>query len=166
MNLIFLDIDGVLNSDLWYQKNQSAQTARHLAAHLDPLAVKRLNKILLQANAKVVLSSTWRHHYTLFQLQQQLEQVGFEGTLLDKTPDLCRTEPSFVRGNEILKWCQLNEAILGCSYQTFASYAILDDKADMLYWQRKHFFQIDRYCGLSPNVVRKVIQHLHLHQQN
>jgi len=157
MNLIFLDIDGVLNSDLWYQK-QHHQT-QTLLDHLDPHCVLQLNKVLRRTEAKVVLSSNWRKHHTTAFITAALQQVGFEGDLLGTTPDLTSKNQDFIRGNEILKWCRENEALLGCRYQSYKTYAIIDDKNDMLYWQRNHFFQTDRYCGLTPSKAAEIIQH-------
>lgn len=42
MKLIFLDIDGVLNSDLWYQQQKEPATT-DLIQHLDPRCVAQLN---------------------------------------------------------------------------------------------------------------------------
>ena len=57
--LIFLDIDGVLNSDIWY-RSQAAGTAQSndLLQHLDPHAIGLLNQVIYKTNAKVVISST------------------------------------------------------------------------------------------------------------
>lgn len=161
MNILFLDIDGVLNSDFWYKKQPPNSTSNNsLAQHLDKQAIALLNKIVRKTQAKIVLSTTWRLHYSLETLQTILENCGFIGELIGKTPDLVSLHSSFVRGNEILQWCKDNEAVIGGKYQNFKSYVILDDKDDMLYWQRKNFFQIDRYAGLTPSKVSAVIRFL------
>ena len=36
------------------------------------------------------------------------------------------------------------------------NYVILDDDSDFLIWQQKHFFWIDRYCGLTPTICYKI----------
>lgn len=159
MNIIFLDIDGVLNSDLWYQQQAPlTRESNQLEVHLDPHAISLLNKIILKTNAAIVLSSTWRRYYPINAIQTIFEQQGFKGKFIDSTPDLTSKDSSFVRGNEILKWCKDNEAVIGKPYHQFKSYAILDDKNDMLYWQRHNFFQTDRYCGLTPSKASEIIR--------
>lgn len=58
MNVIFLDIDGVLNSDLYFKsiKGKRIETENEIDESRLPL----LQKIVKENNAKVVLSSTWR----------------------------------------------------------------------------------------------------------
>lgn len=59
MRVIFLDIDGVLN-------NQQSPY------QIDEKRVKRLAKIVHKTNAKIVISSNWRHSYSLFLGKKEL----------------------------------------------------------------------------------------------
>ena len=64
MKIIFLDIDGVLNSEDWYRKRheevpQHEQSAQYPFYELDPELVSNLNLIIQKTEAKVVVSSTW-----------------------------------------------------------------------------------------------------------
>lgn len=161
MKIIFLDIDGVLNSDVWYKKQCIDYSApSRLQEHLDSYAIGLLNKMIAKTQAKIVLSTTWRLHYSLEAIQQIFNNCDFTGEIIGQTPDLVSLHSSFVRGNEILQWCKENEALIGKKYYHFKSYVILDDKDDMLYWQRNNFFQVDRYCGLTPSKVSAVIRFL------
>lgn len=163
MKVIFLDIDGVLNSDIWYKKQAAQKKASmNLNDHLDKEAIRLLNKIITQTNANVVLSSTWRKHYALEEIQAIFDNKGFLGHIIAKTPDLVGMNEYFTRGNEILKWCKENEALLGKKYVDFKEYVILDDKDDMLYWQRNNFFLMDRFCGLTPSQTTRIIKFLSL----
>lgn len=56
MNVIFLDIDGVLNSENYVKKCGDAWTGDQL----DPEAIARLNKLTTLGNASIVVSSSWR----------------------------------------------------------------------------------------------------------
>lgn len=58
IKIIFLDIDGVLNS----RKYINQCVANNIPADdvIDPIAVARLNKITDATGAKLVISSTWR----------------------------------------------------------------------------------------------------------
>lgn len=48
----------------------------------------------------------------------------------------------------------------GINSDTYLSYAIIDDRSDILYDQRKNFFQTDWDHGLSPSVRDEVIKYL------
>lgn len=77
MNLVFLDIDGVLNSEKWantfgwgfptkFKKGPYFGGVQKDVknAKLDPSAVFLLNTICKASNTKVVISSTWREYDT------------------------------------------------------------------------------------------------------
>ena len=57
MNLIFLDIDGVLNS-MPYCELQKGKTGHH---EISDFHVKMLSKIYHSCHASIVLASTWRY---------------------------------------------------------------------------------------------------------
>lgn len=56
MKVIFLDVDGVLNSADWFKKNKGIRGY----AKINPKKVALLKEIIDKTNAKIVLSSTWR----------------------------------------------------------------------------------------------------------
>jgi len=151
--IIFLDFDGVLNSQLYFVKRHAEKLAGHnlgFAGDLDPTAVGFLNELIEKTGAKVVVSSTWRIGMTAEDLQELLEKVGFKGEVIGVTPDL--SSGSCLRGNEILEWIKDNRAIVGADYSDYRQYVIFDDDSDMLYWQRNNYFQCDGYVGLTPNI--------------
>jgi len=157
MRLIFLDIDGVLDSDLWFKATDYDKKKQPLSM-FSPKCVQLLNKILRRSEAKIVISSNWRLNHSLEDLRQLFSKLGVLSEIIDVTPDLCTKEKHLVRGNEILHWCQANEHRLGCPYTRYKDYIILDDNTDMLYWHRKNFFRTDRYAGLTPTVVQEVLR--------
>lgn len=154
MKIIFLDIDGVLNNELFCRAKR--QCDRHKEAEekelpncvgdIDPKSVGFLNELIKDTGAKVVISSTWRHGGIEY-CRKALEACGFEGDIIDVTPSL--HHECVVRGNEIYWWLQRNHELLGT--RDFKDYVIFDDDSDMLYWQRNNFIQIDAYAGLTPN---------------
>lgn len=153
MKIVFLDIDGVLNHQLFYQeksqKDRYNEVGRDLC-NLDPTRVQMLNK--LKDVAKFVISSTWRKLHTLEEIKSLLELCGFEGEIIDKTPTLSFEQTnglyhgSVPRGCEIKRWVEDNKI-------HSKDYIILDDDSDMLYNQRNNFLLVDGYCGLTPNIV-------------
>lgn len=54
INIIFLDVDGVLNSRAYLNNHKDPED------EIDMRAVERLAKIYRQCNCKIVLSSSWR----------------------------------------------------------------------------------------------------------
>lgn len=86
--ILFLDIDGVLNSRAWWDSKRAGGIVLvdKPADKFDPAAVARLNRIVLSVRCRVVLSSSWRHDAPLLNIENWLRSVGFVGALDDKTP--------------------------------------------------------------------------------
>lgn len=128
MRVLFLDIDGVLNSDpFWFEKIN--QHGRMEALHNPHLVVQgelvqRLQGLLDQVEVKVVLSSNWRLGIGLKATEEALRKHGFTHSLYDQTPILYPEKMSkyVTRGEEINKWLSLHEV---------DNYAIVDDREDM-----------------------------------
>lgn len=161
--VIFLDIDGVLNSQLFYLRQRETGIARRSGTdqeNLDEVAVGFLNE-LTKFGAQVVISSTWRKGRTVAELQSMLNEAGFIGTVIDKTGT---GSGDSLRGNEILTWIKQNEKTVGARYYEYHRYVILDDNSDMLYWQRNNYLWIDPYAGLTPNIVWQAKKKLFLPQ--
>jgi hypothetical protein len=155
MNIIFLDIDGVLNSQLYHESTvYKTPTTREESdlQDIDPKAIGFLNDLIKATEAKIVITSTWRRSHSDVKLQELFEKRGFIGKIIDHTPMLGEHT---VRGNEILTWIERNEKLLGKSRSDFSNYVIFDDDSDMLYWQRNNFLLVDGYVGLTPNLCYK-----------
>ncbi len=166
MNILFLDIDGVLNCQLFFinraskkllqQQVKKEQISRdeYYAEQLCSERIGILNAMCDRLQMKVVISSTWRKNKSVEQLQQILNNSGATFEIIDITPVL--NDDHDVRGNEILKWIKDNKELIGCSYHDFHSYAIIDDDSDMLLWQKDNFFQTDNFSGLTPSTCYKI----------
>ena len=74
MRIIFLDIDGVLNSELWYKEVKYANLEEK---HFSPALVENLNTITDQTGAKIVVSSSWRKNKTLEQLKNLFDKLTY-----------------------------------------------------------------------------------------
>jgi hypothetical protein len=150
MKIIFLDFDGVLNHEAFYNKRQEIGIENYPPyplCEIDPNSIRTLNFIIKETGAKVVVSSTWRHGRTIEELQHILNYHGFEGEIIDVTPSF--RDENILRGNEILKWIKDNEKLIGKKYYDYETYVIFDDDTDMLYWQKDNFIHIDRWVGLT-----------------
>lgn len=157
MNIIFLDIDGVLNCQIFYtNRKKSKSIIEHPQDQICTERVEWLNQLCKDVNAKVVISSTWRHS-GLDYCKDVLKKAGATFDIIDKTPDL--RHEGCVRGNEINLWIEKNKEMLGVWRSDFNSYAIIDDDSDMLYWQRNNLFLTDTYSGLTPNTCYRIKRH-------
>ena len=168
MKLIFLDIDGVLNYQLFWDEKKRCDRYNELPKDVPSevrgiceASVKLLNDLIEKTGAKVVVSSSWRIGRTPQELQKILDYKGFKGEVIDKTPILnFKTKNysySVPRGCEIKAWMEMNKGILGDKISK-VKYVILDDDSDMLYWQRNNYLWVDGYIGLTPNIIYKAKQ--------
>lgn len=119
MKIIFLDIDGVLNSRAYDRtRNRKAQTG------IDETRLPLLKKIVEKTGAKIVLSSTWRADWEKDPALCRDDGVYINKTfakfglcVYDKTPDFWINGD---RPDEIRAWlCAAKDAV--------ESFVIIDD---------------------------------------
>lgn len=60
MKIIFLDVDGVLNSDEYIEKTKKLNI-QGIESEVDPEKITLLRNAIVETGAKVVLSSSWRY---------------------------------------------------------------------------------------------------------
>jgi hypothetical protein len=137
MKVIFLDIDGVLNS------TKTVERWRGLIG-IDAALPRRFAVLQQSTGADVVLSSTWRLSRTWKSTMRKNGVVG----IIDRTPDL----PGRSRGEEIEAWLAAHPEV--------EVYAILDDDNDMLPHQ-PHFKTCFSKGGLTERIARQVQHYLH-----
>lgn len=115
MKVIFLDIDGVLNS-VAYDRERTTKEG-----NIDVSRLPLVKQIVDATDAKIVLSSTWRIHWEAEEtlcdsigkaLNHTFQMAGL--SIADKTPVL-----SHNRQQEILSWLQKHPQV--------QNYVILDD---------------------------------------
>lgn len=133
MRILFLDIDGVLNSHrtvVAFNGYPHDVTPAGLA-QFDMAAVSLLRGLCKAGGIQVVLSSTWR-------LDREWAKIGpaLGLPIIDRTP--CLLGP---RGNEIKHWLDHHPECL--------HYAIVDDDPDMLPEQVPHFVKTLHEDGLT-----------------
>lgn len=154
---IFLDIDGVLNSNEYFSSLEHIKRSNELLdkgfnpsiAHgvssIDPVAVKNLNQLVNNTGAKIVVSSTWRFSPDLSEI---FKMSGIKAPIFSITP----SSQSRVRGEEIQIW-------LDKKAESPYNYIILDDDSDMLREQLSHFIQVNWIArGLSEKDVMLATQ--------
>ena len=138
MKIIFLDIDGVLNSQRSAVANSDfGNIMDHDSWNaLDPVAIKLLRHVCNETGADCILSSSWRI------LATQEDIIAFQDFL--EVPIIGVTPRGMhgVRGEEIKEWLD------NCK-EHVESFCIVDDDNDMLDDQQDNFVQTDERIGLT-----------------
>lgn len=131
--VLFLDIDGVLNSQ------SSAMALGGYPHSFDGYDLKRFDWVSVglirllcgETKTSIVLSSSWRILHSVIEVAN-----GLDLPVIDKTPVL-----SGYRGTEIQDWLDRHPEVL--------HYAIVDDDSDMLSKQKKCFVKTNPLDGLQ-----------------
>lgn len=143
--LIFLDIDGVLNTNALLRQNIFLCSTR----------ISLLSSFCEDNDIDIVISSSWREIYTLDELRNMLSKEGFVNTdrFIGVTGNIHNiiNNADFIsveRGYEIEDWLT-KQAI---SY----NYVILDDTSDFLDYQKSRVVLTDFNKGLDVEHLRKI----------
>ena len=157
MKVIFLDIDGVLNSRAYDRRRDwNKQT------DIDETRLPLIKQIIDATGAKIVLSSSWRQHW-----DRDPDRCGEDGRYInesfakfglriyDKTPDLGF---SAVRKDEVEKW--LNE-----TEENIEAFVIIDDYRYGWGGLNEHFVKTEPNfrLGIESEHVEKAIEILNKH---
>ena len=155
--VVFLDIDGVLNSDLWNENHQREISDGTL---IDESKVKMLCKLIKDTDAQIILHSGWKYWFDsdLKPLRREAENLRIlvekEGLVISgMTPDLATAEIkkskkfSLVKAGEILAWLKQHNDV--------DSWVVLDDLDLYSAEIEMHQVKTDRRIGLTIEDVEK-----------
>lgn len=160
MNVVFLDIDGVLNNAKTQSKCPSGFTG------ISNNLLKRLKKIVHTTNSRIVLTSTWKDCWNKNPLQcdedgmylnRKLKQQGM--FVFDKVQDISKTNSSY-RGWSIMKYLNENDWT--------DNWVVLDDfEFDFETYPEimNNFVQTNPVVGITNEDVEKAIEILNPGQQ-
>lgn len=132
-NIVFLDVDGVLNSlETWWTIG---------ARSFSPISVGLVERLCKAADARIVVSSAWRGRYEVEGLRRMFAEnrAPLLGALVigrTPQPDEYPNDVDWPRrrGDEINHWLYANA-------DRVAQYVIIDDDSDMLEAQKPRFVQ-------------------------
>ncbi len=172
MRVIFLDIDGVLNSASWFKArdkddSKSESVFEHHSNDLSPWLVTTFESLMAFAikeeDTRIVLSSTWRTLFDLDEMYRLLDKciqshfnrrISFpREAFIDKTPIGLpgqKFSEHIIRGKEIKWWLDNNQRV--------TSYVILDDDADMLPEQKHNFVHTTWREGMTVQHAMKALR--------
>lgn len=145
--IIFLDVDGVLNSEefsRWLWDNHEKKYCGYEL--LDQRAILCLQDIVFVTGAEIVLSSSWRlSKHCMTMLEEQLRPYNLE--IFDKTI----SDPTGERGDEIKEWLSRHPEV--------THFVILDDDSDMSD-VKDHLIKTTFQYGLQAEHAAKAIEML------
>lgn len=119
VKVLFVDIDGCLNSHAWYDGFLS--DGRPIPRPpLDRAAVARLDRIVRATGAWIVLSTAWRFDE---RVSGWLVDHGCSGTVVGRTPDVWPRPRGVAIGSWLNRWARYGVPI--------SKVCILDDDDDM-----------------------------------
>ncbi len=162
MKIIFLDVDGVLNSKVWNRNHKNEIENGFL---IDEKAIKLLLKLINRTGAKIVLHSGWRFWFDKnfiptrkesWILKKLLDDNGIN--FYDFTPDLTTDEIrksenfSLVKPDEILLWLKKHPDI---SEWVVIDDILLNDKTIQM-----HQVIPDSKMGLTLADIEKAVKFL------
>lgn len=163
--IIFLDIDGVLNTKYWYNQMSRSTPKDKYGYAFDPNAVANLKRIIDETGADIVISSSWKS-LELTELENMWQERCLPGTVLGITPnsvsdelllnaDLDNMELFHIRGEEIKEW-------LSRHGKNISNYVIIDDVDNMLPEQQKYFIQTNPEMGITEDIALLAIKTLNI----
>jgi len=161
--ILFLDIDGVLNTALWYGPKDNKAPKDKWGYTFDPMSVANLKRIVDETGAEIVISSSWKC-IGLPMLRRMWKARKLPGRIIDATPD-CMCDEGMLnmdvdfdlidigasRGYEIREW-------LSRHGEQVSHYAILDDMYEMLPEQQSHLVMTDSETGITDEDADRVIE--------
>jgi len=146
MKVLFLDIDGVLNSRKWYEANKDAINLEsgimyRSSVELDPEACALVNELCESEDLRIVISSTWRRLHTKGEITDMFAYRGLFAPVISQTPQL----RSSFRGQEIEEWLYARYIV--------EKYVILDDDGD--FYPHQHLVRTDNAVGVTAKNIEK-----------
>lgn len=142
LKYIFLDFDGVLNTEQYQAKLaiEGKPTKDEYGPLFDPKAVARLSKIIEATKAEILVISSWGEVLGKDKILEMWEKRGLPGelTALYVPDDKCTTKAQWIK--EFL------------DRRIFLPYVILDDEAVFLPEQEKHFIKVNPILGITSEV--------------
>ena len=155
--IVFLDIDGVLNSNFWNENHQREISDGTL---IDESKVKLLCKLVKDTDAQIILHSGWKYWFDsdlkplckeADKLSDLLEKEGLTiaGVTPDHATDEIRTSKRFslVKAGEILAWLEQHNDV--------DEWVVLDDLDLHNAVIEMHQVRTDQRIGLTDEDVER-----------
>lgn len=154
MRYIFIDFDGVLNTEMYqdFLRSSGKNTSDYYGPLFDPSAVECLRKLVSEVSeVRIVIISSWKFE-GLDRMLNLWKDRQLPGVVAGISPNLIPESLDDLlagKGREIRSWLTRNPS---------SGYVILDDVPDFLPEQQSHYIEINPHVGLTPDDVQKAIE--------
>lgn len=146
MKVIFLDIDGVCNSDATINMTSEGWI------FVDDIFIKRIKQIVDATDAKIVLSSTWREEWE--KTNEAYNSASFN-ELRDKFLEFGMTFYDKTRSFTAKRWKEIELFI--DEHPEIAQFVIIDDFENMENFE-DHFVKTIGHLGIQDENVAEAIR--------
>ena len=160
MKIIFLDINGVLNTERYIEeqiKRNNGEFEYGMQFNFDPAAMENLKEIIDKTDAYIVISSTWRYgcgeegdEYWL-NLMKNLGKYNLDNRVIGVTPFDHGGSVWLTREEEIMMWLKEN------SDKNVEKFVIIDDSRCIDGALGKYVVRCHQYYGITKCIREKVI---------
>jgi len=149
VKVLFLDIDGVLNSHSYFKSVDPHLLAHSIPERLCKENITHLNTIVRAVPCVIVISSSWRHIHDRHEMALFLGVRGFGGAMILGQTPIHRSLRT--RGAEI-------QAALDNMPEPVTGFVILDDDNDGMDDFKDNFVRTDSNVGLTSEDAEKAIR--------
>ena len=164
MLVLFLDIDGVINSEESYRvREEYYQKYNEWISPLDEEVVKRIAKIVSLTGTKVVLSSTRRFDWKDGKENLEIAESKYLQSLFDKyNIEIIGITPKIAKSNdaheEYTSWREFEINAYLDSHPEITGFCIIDDEKTDLHSLEDNLVKINSKYGLTDESVEQAIQ--------
>ena len=142
MNIIFLDIDGVLRtykSDLEWIEKLGLPIPEKQYRNFSTKSVSNINFIHSFIRCKIVITSNWKLYHTLDELKEIFKKQGIQPEVIDVTGI------STSRGEEISDWLSVNDV---------DNWVVIDDQVkDLVSIDNSKIVKCDYQIGFEDDLL-------------
>lgn len=150
-NIIFLDIDGVLNSDKYFDSISNKECINpvdRLMLDIDVSKVKILLEVINKTNAKIVITSSWRRMKLYPYIKERLISMGLP--VVGETPFIEERRGEEIRSylleNRVSNYCIIDDEVFK-DYKELEDYLVVTD-----------FYEDGLTIDHAKGVVKKLIK--------
>ena len=156
---LFLDIDGVLATSHQFHTNRKKWHETYDCYRFDEKCVKVFNKIIEEIDPIIILSSDWKDHYTIEQMNDILKWNDVKSTITDFTDSSWGV---IFKSVQQLEECRAYEILEYVKKHDIKEWVAIDD-LDLSPWiSEEHFVRTPRVnegikqSGIKDKILKRL----------
>jgi len=149
MKIIFLDIDGVLNTCRWEELclAENVDLEDRFGITFDKISITNLKTIIDSTHAAIVIHSTWKLQHNVEWFVEMWKARKLPGMIYSVTPSIA---PYYNKQEEVAMWLR--------QHPYTSQYVILDDEKEFDGSLSEHHVLINGIYGITTSDAEKAIQ--------